>query len=624
MKHKRLFTMVCLMYALFVFTPVSAQVDTVTVIHVNDSHSNLLPFADGGFGGIARMASVVGLWKMTEPNPVALHGGDFFVGSLMFNTYFGVPELQILNSIGFDALQLGNHEFDAGPEQLGGILAMAEIDSSFDIICSNALNTAAVPTLDSIIRPYAIETRGDLKIGIFGMTTPEANLISNPAPVFIDTNLVQIAFQQIQALKGEGCQVVIMLSHLGLALDMQLAGYLSGCDLIVGAHSHDLLQDILYINNIPIVQAGSYYHYAGKIRLVYDGNSTSVLDYTVQEITDQVPEEPTIAGILESLKLGVQAQYEPVIGDPYRTISYVASDHYAYPQNLDRLDTPMGNLITAALYDYVPEADCAIEANGHLVEGIYTGPLTPADLFRTYSYGYDASDGLGFRLASFDIYGAELLGAMNALNGFIVPEFGYYDYLLQSCNLSFSLDMDGSGQLSLGEVTIGGQPVAPESTYTIASSDQVVGYLINLFGIEPQNLNIYPVSAYQVVLDYVARLDTVDFVSDGHNSVTPVEKADGNPVIVSSFELGSNYPNPFNPETTIPFKLDRAADVVLEVYSVTGQRVATLLSAYLPAGSYKIRWNGQSQAGFAVSSGIYLYRIRAGGQEFTRRMVLIR
>lgn len=108
---KRLFQIFVLTFVgtFLMLATASSQTETLTIIHVNDTHSNLLPYAAGQYGGIARAASVIGMWQQTESNPILVHTGDLMVGTLMFNAYVGVPELQILNSLGFDAVCLGNH-----------------------------------------------------------------------------------------------------------------------------------------------------------------------------------------------------------------------------------------------------------------------------------------------------------------------------------------------------------------------------------------------------------------------------------------------------------------------------------------------------------------------------------
>ena len=106
---------------LMFFVTVRAQTDTITILHINDTHSTLAPLdADlhGTRGGIARVTTIIGMTKAQETNVLTLHGGDLFIGDLFFNKYFGVAELQIMKGLGFDAMCVGNHEFDLDPGTL--------------------------------------------------------------------------------------------------------------------------------------------------------------------------------------------------------------------------------------------------------------------------------------------------------------------------------------------------------------------------------------------------------------------------------------------------------------------------------------------------------------------------
>jgi len=588
------------------------QVDTLTVIHVNDSHSNLAPYGEPGYGGISRAASVIGMWKASNPNPILVHGGDLSIGTLMFNAYFGVPELQILNMLGCDALCLGNHEFDVGPEQLAGILATAQLDSAFDILCTNAVNLDSVPALKAVVRPYSIEKRGDIRVGLLGLTTPAANVESNPAPVALSDQIADILGQRIMQLKAvEGCQVVIVVSHMGLVLDEQIAQALSGVDAIVSAHSHDALREVVTVNGIPIVQAGEYYRYVGKLRLAYDGAKTSVIDYELQEITPAIPAEPSVQATVDQLRLGVAAQFGPVLGDPERTIGSVPDLWRYKPSGYESLDTEMGKLVTEAIQDCVKTADCAMEAAGHIVENLYPGAVTAADLFRTYPYGYEGSDGLGFRLASFDLSGAQIWGVLQALLGYVNPLTNSYDYLIQSTGMDFTVDTTETaktGKMTLTGVTIKGKPLQPDSVYTIASSSQIVGYLQKLFQINPANLVIYPVPVVKVVMDYFKRNYGDDAVEE--------KKIE----MIRTFELEQNYPNPFNCGTVFRFNLMRPSSVTFEIFNVRGERIAALLTAErLNAGAHSVKFNAEG-----LPSGVYVAWMKSGDFAECRKMILLR
>jgi 2',3'-cyclic-nucleotide 2'-phosphodiesterase (5'-nucleotidase family) len=598
-----------------------AKLDTLTVIHVNDSHANLAPYGAQQLGGIAGAASVIGQWKMTSPNPILVHVGDFQVGTLMFNLTFGVAELQILNQLGFDALCLGNHEFDTGPKDLGGILAMAQLSPDFDLLCTNAMHLDSVPELKPFLKPYSIEQRGGLKIGLFGFMTPDANVESSPAPVVLDTAFTATANQRAAELRSMGCHIVMMLSHLGFEKDKKIAATLIGVDAIIGGHSHDPLSKTVTVNGIPIVQAGEFYRYVGKLRLVYDGAKTSVLDYALQEITPAVPAEPTVDATVKQLMAGISQQYGPLLGDPYKTITYakrLLTDKPVFVGNHDTLDTPVGNLVTQAMLDAVPQADCALEACGHTVENLYPGPVTTADLFRVYPYGFDKSDGLGFRLASFDLKGEQLAFVLQALFMFINPAADAYNYLPQSAGLDLFVDASPSKGFVVKGILIKGKPLNPDSVYTIASSSQVVGYLQKLFGIQPTNLDIKAVSVFQALKEYAARQDTLRNWKTGHILMTGV-KAGNSSVLPRQCSLEQNYPNPFNPETTITIRVLKTAFVTLKVYDLLGREVETLVHQKLEPGEARVVFHGER-----LNSGVYAYKLTAGDAVEVKKMVLLR
>ncbi|MGA2623428.1 MAG: T9SS type A sorting domain-containing protein [Bacteroidota bacterium] len=592
-------------WGLFVFSVAFSQTDTLTIIHVNDTHGHLLPFpyATGLYGGVARAATVIERWKQTEPNAIFVHAGDFMVQNLMYNTYMGVPDLQILNSLGCDVLCLGNHEFDFGSSNLGDVLVGAGVDSSFKFICSNALNLDSIPALQSMVHPYAIKQKGGLKVGFIGLTTPAADIESNPGPVFLDTNIVQCVLQNVAVLKALNCDVIIVLSHLGLPLDITIAPYLSGVDAIIGAHTHTAMDTVMYVNNIPIVQAGAFFRYVGKLRLVHHNSVTSVLDYTLKEIRNTDPADSAIASIVDSLKRGVSQQYTPILGrDPYAPVNLKDFDttlfHNNIPVSIDSLQTRLGKYITGWMLYHVPHADCALEPVGHMENCIYPGPVTPADLFDAYPDGFDPSDGLGFRIASYQLYGAEIVGMLQGLLGYIHPEVGDYEYAIEASGLTYSVSLD-NGVLKLDTVLIGGAPVKPDSLYTVVSSDRVIGYMQNLFGLSPQNISIETMSVFQVVL-----------------SVREVRLASPT---ARTYKLLQNYPNPFNPTTMIRFELPKSSHVVLKVYNVLGQEVATLIDGMKPVGVYQVTWNAGG-----LPSGVYLYRLEAGSFSETRKLMLVK
>ncbi|MEO8210846.1 MAG: metallophosphoesterase, partial [bacterium] len=256
----------------------NAQGTSITIVHTNDSHSHLDATGpkncnlEGTIGGIAKAATVIGMIKQSETNVLTLHAGDFSVGDLFFNKYFGVPELQIMKQIGFDALAVGNHEFDLGPSTLNDVFTAGFANGSFPVLSAN-LDLTGYPALSNFIQPYVIKNFGGVKVGIFGMTIPAP--LSNPYPVIIKDNLAEIAYATVAELQSQGADVIVCLSHLGSAIDNQIAAKVPGINFIIGGHDHFVFEQPLVVMNpenkpVYICQAGSYYQYIGKLKFTFD------------------------------------------------------------------------------------------------------------------------------------------------------------------------------------------------------------------------------------------------------------------------------------------------------------------------------------------------------------------
>ena len=262
----------------------AARPVTITLLHVNDTHSHLDAWGpkdrhlEGTIGGMAKAASVIAAVRASEPNVLLLHAGDVFHGDLFFNQYFGVPEMQLMKQLGFDAMAVGNHEFDFGPDVLAGSLAAAYGDGTLPLLSAN-LDLSGYPALATWIEPNMIEEVAGVAIGIFGMTVPD-DVMNSPAPVRIlgagdPEMLMGIAAQQVADLRSRGAEVVICLSHLGVLYDRAIAANVPGIDIIVGGHDHDVFERPEVVTKPEgkptlILQAGSHYEYVGRLRFTVD------------------------------------------------------------------------------------------------------------------------------------------------------------------------------------------------------------------------------------------------------------------------------------------------------------------------------------------------------------------
>ena len=303
-----------------------SQPDTLTILHVNDSHSCLSSLGprssdlEGTQGGIARAATIIGMTRMNDPNVTLLHSGDVFIGDLFFNVYFGAAEFQLMNNLGFDAMELGNHEFDLTPSTLLGALQASFLPGEgFPIISSNLiLEDPTLAELKNYVTQYTIIQKGNIKIGLFGLLTPETNLLSLPSPAIVDTNIFPIAAAMVDTLLSQNCDVIICLSHLGFLYDEAIANNIPGINIIAGAHDHYLFEQPVPITNPAnkttfIIQDGAFYSSISKMQLLIDGGEVNLLNFSNIPLDNNIPEDPSVKAVVADLISGIEAQYSNTI-----------------------------------------------------------------------------------------------------------------------------------------------------------------------------------------------------------------------------------------------------------------------------------------------------------------------
>lgn len=617
-----------------------AQTEVITILHLNDTHSNLASIGprdaslEGSLGGAARAASWIKMFRLTEPNVMLLHAGDSFIGDLFFNTTYGAGELQVMLALGFDAMAVGNHEFDLTPDVLLQALGASFAEASFPLLSANlVLQDSAVQPLKRFISPYTMKQYRQTKVGIFGLTTPATNILSSPAPAYVDSNIVQIAAGMVDTLTSKGCNVVICLSHLGIALDQLLASYVPGIHVIVGGHDHITTSRPIEVTNPVgnktwIVQANAFYLNIGKMTLSVTGTDVKLRDYQMIKIDQSLPVDAEVAAVVSSLISGIEGTYGPLFT---QQIGYAAKDFDEVVQDLHtpgKKETPIGNLVTDA-FRAVTGTDVAIEVGGSTAQAIYHGPIVGADLFRVVGYGFNTDNGLGYRLATFKMTGAALWAGLEFGLGMVSSD-NNDEFLLQVSGVKYTyrsdLKIPDSYTYRLGSVTIGNAPLDPAKTYTV-TANEFVPLFLNAFGIPFDGLHVFKdTTEFQVLMAYVAQLGTISPVVEGRiiaDKVTAVTEDVAS--VPTQFMLAQNYPNPFNPSTTITFGLPHASFVSLKVYNLLGQEVAVLVNEQLAAGKHTRMFVANN-----LASGVYLYKLTAGDASTgsahsfvqTRRMLL--
>ncbi len=256
----------------------------ITILHTNDVHSHIEPFAINhpqypNLGGIARRAALIEKVRLENLNTLLLDAGDIFQGTPYFNFFGGEVEFKLMSKLKYDASTIGNHDFDNGVGGLNAQLPHATFD--FLIANYNFKNTI----LDGKTKPYKIFIKDGVKIGVFGIGI-ELNGLVDPL-LFKETKYldpVEIAQDMSRILKEEhSCDLIICLSHLGYYYkrnpdkisDLNLAKTTKNIDLIIGGHTHTFLPKPTIVKNIAgenmlINQVGKWGLNVGRIDFYFD------------------------------------------------------------------------------------------------------------------------------------------------------------------------------------------------------------------------------------------------------------------------------------------------------------------------------------------------------------------
>lgn len=503
-----------LLSLLLAAVPAAAAPTRITLLHVNDTHSHLAPWGpkdanlDGTLGGLPRAAAIVAR-ERAEAGGAALfvHAGDFMHGDPLFNAYLGLPELQLLQQLGLDALALGNHEFQFGPEFLAGVLQATWPDGAGAVpVVGTNLDLSGFPALGAWVVPTFIKEVAGVKVGFFGLTTP-FDPLEIPAPVVLGSDLAGISAVAAQALRAAGARVVVGLAHLDYDVIQQLAASVPGIDVIVAGHTHLGLAQPEAVarsggGSTLLVSAGSFYGWVGRLRLLVDDAGVTLEDYRLFTVDEAVAPLPEVQQAVELLQWGVVASqgdlYHAPIAWAEQAITNEAGDGAA------RRDTPIGDLWTDA-YRASTGSELAVEAAGFLDEGLPAGTVVAADLLRVNGYGVPVIPGEGappfvrsFQLVTFLISGAELVEGLElglALPGGLFLEVSGMRYDFDSSRPPFERVVPGS-------VRVRGRRLDPQRLYRATANEGVVMFLPQL-GIEVSEVQVTATSVYQAARTYL-------------------------------------------------------------------------------------------------------------------------
>lgn len=470
------------------------ETNVTTILFTHDLHSHFLPqlTAEGGeSGGYARLKTVIDGERAMNPDALLVDGGDFSIGSLIQTLYTTqAAELRTMGAMGYDAVTIGNHEFDhkgtGFAEMLNSAKAAQQAAVELLLVDARPLEnmdaykerfgpvTPVLPTLletnyapaddnpdrafiRSAMEDYGVTDcvtleRGGVTYGLFGLMGVDSDECA-PTSGFTRTDAAKAAKRCVETLKGEGAEIIVCLSHSGTgdslasSEDEELAKAVDGIDVIVSGHTHSTLAEPLVVNDTYIVSSGPYCQNLGSLTFSWDdGGEKRLLDYRLIPIDETVAENPEIAGLVEQWKDMVGEVYLARYGLTYDEVLTHSDYDLNTPASAVQENNGLGTLVSDAFlwadrtlnaaYADSPHT-VSVTADGVLRANLPAGDLTAAMAFDVLSMGVGEDGTSGFPLVAVYLTGKELKAAME-VDASVTPIMPAAQLYMSGANYAFN------------------------------------------------------------------------------------------------------------------------------------------------------------------------------------------
>ncbi|WP_165998580.1 cell wall-binding repeat-containing protein [Bacillus sp. Cs-700] len=481
----------------------------LTIMHTNDTHAHL--------DNAPRRLTAVEEIRAARANTILLDAGDVFSGTLFFNKYKGLADVQFMNMMDYDAMVPGNHEFDEGPKTFSEFVKQTK----FPIVSSNIdyskdpdlsplyKNEMAMTGDDGTIYPAVILDVNGEEVGVFGLTIESTDELSSPGDTISFLNHQEQAQKMVKMLQDKGVNKIIALTHLGKSVEVELAKTVEGIDVVVGGHSHTKIEEAVVVDTFEdptlVVQANEYSKYLGDLEVTFD--SEGVLTEWDNELLNLdegkgFEADPEAQDLYDDLKKPLEEIEKEVVGQ---------SDVYLDGKraSVRTGETNLGNLITdAMLYkaQQLTDATIAITNGGGIRESIDKGPITLGEVLTTMPFGNN--------LVTIDLTGQEIIDSLEHGVSSVETEQGRF---AQVSGLKYSFDKDLPSDERILDVNVktedGYKDIDPEATYTVATNAYIAqggdGYDEMGKAASEGRINELYLIDYEVFTEYLDEIGTV-------------------------------------------------------------------------------------------------------------------
>lgn len=439
--------------------PAAAKVVDIVVVHTNDVHGWILPRperkTERPVGGAAAFAAFVKKERAAADRFLLLDGGDWWQGTPEGSLSNGRAVAEVFDALRYDAVVPGNHEFDAGEAVLEGLSRGMKTP----VVASNIYHEATGAPAP-YVRPFLIKDVGGVKVGIFGLITTDMKRLAFPKNIagvsFPPT--VDSARKAVAALKAQGAEVVVMLSHVGQEYpdrpgsqgDDTVVREVPGIDLVVGGHAHIPIERGRKVAGTLIVNTGCYLERAGRAVLRYDDQAKRVVDShsTLHPLyLDEHGEEPKMKALVERWRLEVGASLDVTVATA------------SVPLTRDRFkDSSMGNWMTDCLRSWT-KTDVAFQNSGGIRTDWAAGPIRMRDVFSLMPFDN--------HVTTLYLKGSDLLKVFE-------HAVGRAPGLLQVSGAKVTYDPSKPEGSRVAGVEVRGRALEPEADYSVTAADFIV------------------------------------------------------------------------------------------------------------------------------------------------------
>ena len=363
----------------------------LTILHTNDIHAHYDSFEPWGEpvqGGVARLKTVVDEIRNEADDVLFLDAGDQFQGTLYFTVGGAAIVADVMNELEYNAMCIGNHEFDVGPAELATLIDRA----GFPVLSAN-VDASADENLTGMILPYEIFNFDGDDVAVIGLTTESTAYASSPGPDVRFLDAVVAAQRAVDQLEEGDIDVIIALTHLGYGGDLELARSVDGIDVIVGGHTHTLLDPYPTLTTsasgepVLVVTAHEWGKRLGRLDVLFTDDGL-VHSYTGEliPIEETIPENEAMLRVL--------ADYRPAIDElMVRVVGTADVDLNGTREDIRVRETNLGNLICDAMLWKTRNLDAtiAIQNGGGIRASIPAGEITMGQVLEVLPYGNQIS-----------------------------------------------------------------------------------------------------------------------------------------------------------------------------------------------------------------------------------------